>query len=88
VSATAEEDGRAASWRPTVVALKRMGPTVRRITRDGEKNEKSSGYQHSKLVVATKRTLAKASTDPGLLPCSTPRIWEGMITDHGRISDG
>jgi hypothetical protein len=75
VSATAEEDGRETSRHRTVVALKRMGPTVRRIDRDGEKNEKSSGYPPSRLGIATKRILAKASPILGLLLCSTLRIW-------------
>jgi hypothetical protein len=44
MSAVAEEDGRVASRRRTVVTLKGWGPTVRRIDRDGEKNEKNLGY--------------------------------------------
>jgi hypothetical protein len=40
----AEEDGRVASRRRMVVTLKGWGPTVRRIDRDGEKNEKSLRY--------------------------------------------
>jgi hypothetical protein len=67
---------------------KGWGPTVRRIDRDGKKNEKSSGYQHSKLVIAIKRILAKASPDPGLASLLDSEELEGMITDHGRISDG
>jgi hypothetical protein len=39
-----EDDGRVASWRRTVVTLKGWGPMVRRIDRDGEKNEKNLGY--------------------------------------------
>jgi hypothetical protein len=67
---------------------KGWGPTVRIIDRDGEKNEKSSGYQHSKLVIATKWILAKVSIDPGFTSLLDSEDLEGMITDHGRISDG
>jgi hypothetical protein len=72
-----------------VVALKRMGPTVRRIDRDGENNEKSIGYLRSRLVIATKRFLAIASTDLEFASLLDSKDWGGgMITDHGRISDG
>jgi hypothetical protein len=59
--------------------------TVRKIDRDGEKNEKSSGYLPSRLGIATKRFLEKASTDPGFAPLLDSEDLEGMITDHGQI---
>jgi hypothetical protein len=65
VSAVAEEDGRVASRHRTVVTLKGWGPMVWRMDRDGERNEKSLRYKHSKLAIATRRILAKASSDPG-----------------------
>jgi hypothetical protein len=89
VSVTTGEDGRERhhrvlrSWH-----WKGWGPTVRRIDCDGEKNKKSSGYQHSKLVIATKIILAKTSIDPGFASLLVSEDLEGMITDHGRISDG
>jgi hypothetical protein len=62
-------------------------PTVRRINHDGEKNEVSSGYPSSKLEIDTRR-----------IEQSFYRSWvysflkfedlEGMITDHGQISNG
>jgi hypothetical protein len=85
---TAEEDGRAASRRRTVVAQTRRGPTVRRIDQDGENNEKSSGYPPSRLGIDPKRILATASTNPPFASFSTPRILEDVITDYGLISDG
>jgi hypothetical protein len=44
VSTVAEEDGGVASRRRTVLTLIGWGPTVRRIDRDGEKNEKNLRY--------------------------------------------
>jgi hypothetical protein len=44
MSAIAEEDGGVASRRRTVLTLKGWGPTVQRISRDEEMNEKSLGY--------------------------------------------
>jgi hypothetical protein len=64
MSTITEEDGRVASRCRTVVTLKGWGPTVRRIDRDGEKNEKSLRYYRPQLMIATKRSLAKASIDP------------------------
>jgi hypothetical protein len=59
------------------------GPTVRRIDRDGENNEKSSGYSLSRLGIAIKRIYAKASNDPGFASLLDFEDLEGMITDHG-----
>jgi hypothetical protein len=39
-------------------------------------------------VFATNRILAKASTDHGFASLLDSEDLEGMITDHGRISDG
>jgi hypothetical protein len=39
-------------------------------------------------VIATKRILAKACTDPGFASLPDSEILEEMITDHGQISDG
>jgi hypothetical protein len=89
MSAVAEEDGRVASRCRTVVTLKGWGPTVRRIDRDGEKNEKSLRYYRPQLMIATKRSLAKASIDPeftswlnseGLEVMSTDKRW--MTSPH------
>jgi hypothetical protein len=44
--------------------------------------------QHSTFVIATKRSLAKASIDPGLTSSHDSEDLEGMSTGHGRISDG
>jgi hypothetical protein len=77
------KDSRATSRHRTVVALKRMGSN-----RDGGKNKKSSRYQHSNLVIATKRILARASIDHGFASFLDFEDLEGVITDHGRISDG
>jgi hypothetical protein len=69
-----------------VVALKRMGPTVRRIDRDGENNEKSIGYLRSRLVIATKRFLATTSTDPEFASLLDSKDWGGGY-DHGSWTD-
>jgi hypothetical protein len=45
-------------------------------------------YQHPQLVIATKRSFAKASIDPGFTSLRDFEDLEGMSTDHGRISDG
>jgi hypothetical protein len=44
-------------------------------------------YQHSKLVIATKRILAKFSTDPGFGSLFDSDDVEGLITDRGRTSN-
>jgi hypothetical protein len=44
--------------------------------------------QHSTFLIATKRSLAKASIDPGFSSLHDSEDLEGMSTDHGRISDG
>jgi hypothetical protein len=89
MSAVAEEDDRVASRRRTVMTLKGWGPTVRRIDRDGEKNEKSLRCYRPQLMIATKRSLAKASIDPeftswlnseGLEVMSTDKRW--MTSPH------
>jgi hypothetical protein len=63
------------------------GPTVWRIDRDGENNEKSSRYLPSRLRIATKRILAKASTDPGFASLLDSEDLEDMIMVHGRLSN-
>jgi hypothetical protein len=70
----AGKDGRATSWRHTVVALKRMGPTVRRIDRDGEKNEVSSGYPSYKLEIET-RWIEQSFYRSRVTLFSNSRIW-------------
>jgi hypothetical protein len=44
--------------------------------------------QHSTLVIATKRSLAKSSIDPGFTAFLDPEDLEVMSTDQERIRDG
>jgi hypothetical protein len=53
-----------------------------------EKNEKSLGYQHSKIVIATKRILTNTSIDPGFASLIDSEDLEGISTDHGWTSVG
>jgi hypothetical protein len=62
-----------------------MGSNGLKNHHDGEKNEKSSGYQYSKLVIATKRILAKASIDPGFASMLDYEDLGGY--DHGSWTD-
>jgi hypothetical protein len=87
VIVVAEKDGRVILRRRTVVALKRMGSNGRRIEWDGVNNEKSSGYPSSKLEIET-RWIEQSSYRSWVYSFLNFEDLEGMITDHGRISDG
>jgi hypothetical protein len=53
----------------------------------GEEWEELS-VQYSTFVIATKRSLAKASIDPGFTSSHDSEDLKGMSTDYGQISDG
>jgi hypothetical protein len=57
------------------------------MDRDGEENEKLS-VQHSTLAIATKRSLAKASIDPGGTSLLDSEDMKVMSKDQERIHDG
>jgi hypothetical protein len=65
VGTVAEEDGGVASRRRTVVTLSKMRSNgLKNRPGWGEEREKLC-VQHSPFVIATARSLAKASIDPG-----------------------
>jgi hypothetical protein len=53
-----------------------------------ERKRRQAQCTHSTLVIATKRSLAEASIDPGFLPLLDPEDLEIMSTDQERISEG
>jgi hypothetical protein len=88
VSTIAKEDGLVASRRRTVVTLTKIRSNgLKNWPWWGEEREKLS-VQHSTFVTTIKRSLAKASIDPGFTSLLNPEDLEVMSMDQERISDG
>jgi hypothetical protein len=76
VSTVAEKDGRVTSW------------LDQGIDHDGKKNEKNSVHNAFAFAMATQRSLAKASVDPGCTSLIDSEDLKVMSTDQERIHDG
>jgi hypothetical protein len=82
VGTVVEEDGGVASQCRTVVTLSKMRSNgLKNRSGWGEEREKLYG-QHSPFVIATRRSLAKASIDPGFTSLLGSEDLKVMSTDQ------